>query len=534
MKRHPQTPSSSAAQFCWVIVCGYQYRSHAAPPAAPYIDLRWDNGEVTWDGLSACTLGLPIAGPDGNGVYARWDWDGHRLRVENDRLGFQPLFIYHDAHRLLVSSSILQLIRLGAPNRLNYPALAIFLRLGFFLGEDTPFSKIQQIPPASTLTWAAGKLALERRPQPPVELNTAPRNTLSDDFIALFRQSIRRRLPTTDDCAVPLSGGRDSRHILFELYTAGQRPTCVTMQGSPLAKHDESDTALALSRRLGLPHDLVPQARSRLRQEYRKNLLTEFCADEHGWFLPTTDYLSRTYATVYDGIGGDVLAAGLFLTEDKLRLMRSGRFTALAEQLMPFEQTLARILNKPVYDRMPREPALEAVANELKRHADQPNPVGAFYFANRTRRKIALSPFAMISGPLVHAPFLDLELVAHLRGIPAEQLLDHRFHTETIARAYPRLADLPYFNGKREVVQNFAYTARASLDSLAIGLQHKRRRLLRPGYLFPRSVRTLLQTDYGLEFTLRIAPRILYLLQLDDWCDTSVATTTGEQWALET
>ena len=55
------------------------------------------------------------------------------------------------------------------------------------------------------------------------------RDAALDAFILVFRQAIRRRLQLADDFVVPLSGGRDSRHILFELREAGHPPQfCVT------------------------------------------------------------------------------------------------------------------------------------------------------------------------------------------------------------------------------------------------------------------------------------------------------------------
>jgi hypothetical protein len=52
-----------------------------------------------------------------------------------------------------ISSSIPRLIEAGAPIEVDEPALAVFLRLGFFIGDDTPYKHIRALPPGATLVW---------------------------------------------------------------------------------------------------------------------------------------------------------------------------------------------------------------------------------------------------------------------------------------------------------------------------------------------------------------------------------------------
>ena len=40
-------------------------------------------------------------------------------------------------------------------SRLAMTPLAVFLRLGFFIGEDTPFAGVKQLAPGSVLRWDA-------------------------------------------------------------------------------------------------------------------------------------------------------------------------------------------------------------------------------------------------------------------------------------------------------------------------------------------------------------------------------------------
>lgn len=69
------------------------------------------------------------------------------LRVQNDRYGFYPLYYFIRPGEVCVSPSLVQLLSEGAPTAPDVAALAVFLRVGWFIGEDTPFQHIRAFPP---------------------------------------------------------------------------------------------------------------------------------------------------------------------------------------------------------------------------------------------------------------------------------------------------------------------------------------------------------------------------------------------------
>jgi hypothetical protein len=76
---------------------------------------------------------------------------------------------------------------------------------------------------------------------------------------------------------------------------------------------------------------------------------------------------------------------------------------------------------------------------------DAPNPIASFFFWNRTRREIALAPFALLGGrAVVFTPYLDHHLFDFLSSLPLSLLDDQRFHSDTIAQAYPHASSLRY------------------------------------------------------------------------------------------
>lgn len=506
---------------------------------APYVHLQCEAGQPPrqW-GAAACRLGHRVGQPGGGeaagpqaigqetigqeagGIFTEWSWDGRRLTLSNDRYGVYPAYYFHRNGEIAVPPSIPRLIGLGAPPDLNEAALAVFLRLGFFLGDDTPFRHIRALPPGADFRWEAGRLRLAgQRPCPaPSRLS---RSAAIEGYIELFRQSIRRRTPPDDGFLLPLSGGKDSRHILLELQAAGHRPAaCVTIQGHPTTSSEDVQVASRLTRELRLPHTILRQPGFTVPGELHKNTLTNFCTKEHGWFLPIADYLGAKTRVTYDGLGGDVLSAGLFLTEEKLDLFARARFARLAELLLtPVAETrLQRLLSPGAYARFHRAIAAQRLAEELETHAQAPNPVASFYFHNRTRRNVALSPYRLLQAvKTIYSPYLDRDLFDLLMSLPAPLVMDGRFHLDTLRKAYPACAAVPFARKEpgthgstlTERWPDCRRTARELLRYLYSGAPHS---FVRRSFLLPRTLRACLPAGPPVE---TFCIPAVYLVQLE-------------------
>jgi hypothetical protein len=282
---------------------------------------------------------------------------------------------------------------------------------------------------------------------------------------------------------------------------------------------------------LAVRHIVIEQG-DRFSAELRKNLMTNLCSDEHESFVALADFLRGHGSTVYDGIGGSIFSAGLFLDSEKLKLYRSGRLLELAEVLLGNnEPILAKVFPYHLYRQMGRECAIEHLTNELARHGDAPNPIGSFYFWNRTRREIALCPYGLLADmPLVYSPYLDHDLYDLLAGLPAETLLDHRLHTEAIQRAYPRYADIPFEDKSAQLMdsreENWRFVMQ--LAQCVRGSKRWRSKLMRNSYVLPRLFRCLIDRQYG-ETTGWITPLLLYLFQLERLSDREIWPFTNSR-----
>lgn len=486
-----------------------------------YFHAKHNGDQVETRGGHSCLLGHQIdcgqsRKPDG--VFTQWKWSGTRLTVSNDRYGFYPLFYYCRDGEIGVSPSIPSLIKEGAPTELDEAGLAVFLRLGFFIGEDTPFKHIRALPPNALLEWdgsprlLSGGYALGK-PQPAVS-----RDKAIDTYIALFRQSIQRRLPPDGHFGLPLSGGRDSRHILFELLHNGCRPErCVTTRHYPPRSNEDARVAAALTHELDLPHVVLEQKESWFKAEYRKNLITNLCADEHAWYMVAADYLAEDFQVTYDGIAGDVLSAGLFITPDLLELFESEQSADIANELLQDqnEGTLKILLTPEMHARFKRELAVSHLQSEIEKHFGAPNPVGSFFFWNRTRREIALVPYGLLGSlPKVFSPYLDHDLYDFLVSLPAAMLADQTFHTDTLRRAYPQYAHIPYEDKKAPPVESFAAKAQFGRELAWHLLPGMPSSMMSNGFLFPRVLASLLSRRFSAS-TIWHSPLALYLHQLE-------------------
>ncbi len=452
-------------------------------------------GIVKTIGTLSCALGHRV-GTSGDGAFAEWAWNGQRLVVHNDRFGFYPLYVYSKDGSFGVSPSIAALIGLGADTTFDYPALAVALRLGQFIGEDTPFRYIRALPPNTTLEWdglsttSSGGYGFVREKK-------YGRDEAVAIYNELFRRAIQRRAPLDANFCVPLSGGRDSRHILLELVRNGCRPAfCLTAKTVP----EDVRVAALLCETLGLQHVVVEQPSAPYAAEAEKNRVTSFGLDQGAYQIAIRDCMqNRGVTAIYDGLAGDVLSAGLFLEPDLHRLFLERRSEEIADRLLIThpEPVLQRVLDPEFFGVCSRAAALERAAAEVVRHFDAHNPTTSYFFWNRTRRKIALTTFAVFSG-IRHAyvPYVDHELYDFLASLPAELIVSHTFHTEAIHRAYPEYAHVPFEDKKARQYDFSALHARFARD-FSSAAAFRPTKLLRNGSLNVRLLLSRLSSSFG-------------------------------------
>ena len=481
----------------------------------PFFKAELIDENVVLSGDSKVFLGQKFEGD--SGIYAEWLWDGTKLVLKNDRYGFYPVYYYCTDKIFAVSPSISKLLEISHDREFDENAFSVFLRLGWLIGEDTLFKTIRALPPNSVLSWQSGKLDVSS--ENPVKQNPfeQSRNQAKEIYAELFQSAVEKTLPSdNENFSLPLSGGRDSRHILFALIKANRKPdVCLTLIHPPPRSNEDSKIAGLLCQNLNIKHQIIEQSKSRFSSERLKNELTGYTADEHGWFLALAQFVNSRWKRVYDGIAGDVLSAGLFLSRDNLTLYQQEKFEELADKILLPEGFIPALITSDNYRKFSREKAVDHLTNEIKRHAGHPNPVASFYFWNRTRRCIAVSPFRLFNSSInIVTPYLENELFDFLFSLPAEMMLDHKFHDETISFAFPEFAHIPYEDKNSASTQDINNYKLLSREILQFSMTKKNRKLINRNFFLTRCLRGFLDKNYSRTIT-EFGNQAILLLQLE-------------------
>jgi asparagine synthase (glutamine-hydrolysing) len=319
-------------------------------------------------------------------------------------------------------------------------AVNVFRHLGCFLGTTTAFREVTvPEPPAEAYQVT------------PIALN---RDQALDAYIDLFRHAVTRCLAQMKDApGISLSGGRDSRHILFELHRAGVAKD-VHAWTIDLPNANDIEVARVLASRVHLKSFTELQVRNDVVCcEREKNQLIGYTSILHGWFVSGRPMATRMSA-VWDGIGGDMLSAGLCLDPEQVKLAEHGSVDALARQIVGKSREAGY------------EEAVHAVGVELRKWLAMPNPLTAFWFWNRTYRNISGS--LAVYGTKAITPYLDGDLYRFLMGLPAHMTIDGSFHTDAISRAFREFADLPYAAKQRYRPEAIRYYRRCAVEGLKL------------------------------------------------------------------
>ncbi len=455
------------------------------------------------------------------GVWARWNWDGQRLLMSNDRFGFLPVFYAILSDGIGVSTSAMSLIEAGASARLDDAAIAVFLRLGHYIGEDTPFEAIRTLPPGTDLTFENGELTLSTNATAlPCDQSALSRQDAVHAYGEVFQQAVEEMLPPEDvDMVVPLSAGRDSRHILYAMVRAGRAPkSVITARSMPPRPDNDAQTAAQITRAMNLQHVIVEQSDDRFADEIDKDLLTDFCSDEHAHMMPVARWLADQQTQVsWDGIAGDIISCGVYDDSRMISQFRNHDFTGLCSWLLDDEGYLPGFLTTTAMKRWSRELATERLSKELEKYADLPNPAAPYFFYNRVRRELALAPFSLLNKQThVLAPYLNHKLFDLLINLPFDYFEGREFHSEAIDQFYPELPRFPFISvhsgsilERRQRTWKFATRfMRMTMQGGAEASSFRNRQLL------PRLAKATINRQYGTEAP-NLFARVLVVMHLE-------------------
>lgn len=437
-----------------------------------------------------------------NGTFAEWTVSNGRLLLRNDRMGFMPLYYKRLRDGIAFSSSLYDLVDPDGNEEIDDIGMSVFLRIGMFLSDRTPFKNIKALPPGAELRCSNAEFSLSTNRIEVGREFDMPLSKIKTVYGDLFQSIIDRfRVISAWKIGLPLSGGRDSRHILFALRRAGINPhSCMTMRHQAPKPDEDALIAATVCREVGVEHIVLDQPRSALSAEIAKNKITGFHALEHSWILPVARQLvNGRYQASFDGVGGDVLSTSVFNNSKLTSMYKCGKVEELAEELLGRDDYLSRMLAESTYKRFSRQNALDALVEELKTHLGTVNPVAQFYFWNKTRRQVTVSCWRILSqGCHVFAPFLEHEMYRFFTSIPVELILNTRIHDEVISQHYPEYAHIAYETKEMPLKANSLMTNWYQLGEYAVFFRKAfgQSSPCRPAFIYPRIAKGLLSADY--------------------------------------
>jgi asparagine synthetase B (glutamine-hydrolysing) len=194
-----------------------------------------------------------------------------------DPTGSRRLFYTADERGLSFSPEVGPLAGLGRGDRIDRANLVQFLVSGRFFAGQTLLPWVRQLLPGESLCWSSGRL--ERRRHFTYEaVPGAQRAGLLEELGCLLERAILRASERSDDPAVLLSGGYDSRYVFHVLARRAEStlPFSTVLWGRRM---DEPGTdnaaAMEVARRAGVRHLSLPWQTETLPEQFEGMFLAQ-------------------------------------------------------------------------------------------------------------------------------------------------------------------------------------------------------------------------------------------------------------------
>jgi asparagine synthetase B (glutamine-hydrolysing) len=433
----------------------------------PFFKVRRDGDNFIIAGQVQGSFGTPTKFSTGvGGIFANWEWEDNELTAEVDPYGIFSLFYCQTKDGVMLSTSPLQLISIGAPPDIDRVALASFHLVGWYFNEDTAFKNVKVLPPNGRLTWRDGKLTVTGRPKIKNYINI-DKDSAVKEYERLFSSAVSScwKAAATEPMIVPLSGGRDSRHILLESIRQGYRPEhCVTYDPTfreAGAYDPEWHCAKQITELFNLKHEKIKTLQSKHAEQLRTIYLAHLGTDEHVQLLSLARHLSGKSAL--DGIGGDTLSRNKNVSTNLTRAMKSA--DRVSDLLAHFDQVSGNTVYERIVgtdlDETDVKHARQSIIDCYESYSDQTDKNCHFMFWQRTRRETGLAPGALLStASNVFCPYLDPELAEFCLSLPDEVTADGDFHDRVIQHSFPDI-DIPYHDQLKRILPAPPLTAKA-------------------------------------------------------------------------
>ena len=180
---------------------------------------------------------------NGMWAFAIWDDREKRLFISRDRMGEKPLFYAEIDSTFLFASELKSILAYGVPRDANLEVLELYLTLGYIPAPFSFVKNIHKLLPGQYAIVKNGRVQLRKYwDLPELDENDmlTNREQVSEQFRALFYDSIRLRMRSDVLYGAFLSGGLDSASIVSVMSEISLQPVETFTIGFDEKGFDES------------------------------------------------------------------------------------------------------------------------------------------------------------------------------------------------------------------------------------------------------------------------------------------------------
>ena len=384
------------------------------------------------------------------------DLTTNQLLIINDRFGLYPLFYSYRAGRFVFAPEMKGILCDELfPVKIDYTALAQYVRFQQLLGSRTFFEDIVLLSPATILTYdfASGSCFTNNYwSYNDIQLNShISINEAVEESARLISKSVKIRSNGDYRPGVYLSGGLDSRTILGLI---DYRPVASVTYG----RHDCRDVIYAnqIAKKTGSNHFWIDfQNGNWITENFNFHLdLTE---GYHSWIhahgISTLGIAKGAMDVNLTGFGGGTVMGKHFI-EPKLYAAVDD-FALTTYLFYKFNQKYTwpsineaeenMLYSTPVGNKL-RGIAYESFCEELKPFLSYRPDIKSelFYLSNHERRLIINYITFTRSHLEVRIPFYDYDLIDFMYSLPADYRMDQRMFRPVMQKIIPELSYIPY------------------------------------------------------------------------------------------
>jgi asparagine synthase (glutamine-hydrolysing) len=269
-------------------------------------------------------------------AFAAWDTREQRLLLVRDRLGIKPLYYRVLPDGIAFASELKALLVLGQPE-IDRSAVRDFLFHGYIPAPKSIYRGIAKLPAGHTLTWAKGRISIERYWNPSTAIEARSAGDTVHELDALLHEVVPAHTLSDVPVGVFLSGGIDSAVTAYYLDS----PRTYTL-GFDSGARSETAAARRAAEHLHTEHleMTAPLADFAEALERMPALFDEPFGDSAAWSNYLIAQFARREVTVaLSGEGGDEIFCGYPRYWSRI----GARSTALNRSLARFLPPLSRL-----------------------------------------------------------------------------------------------------------------------------------------------------------------------------------------------